>query len=239
MLGYLEYVSKAWEIYKKNSKILLKYSLFIALIPAVFNSVINLVPSFSLSRLIIFLLTILSAFLPYLFSIPAYQTVHKLVNADKPLSFKEQFLLGLKRFWPVIFLTIILVVIITAGIILLIIPGIIFAVWYFASMYIAVNEDVTPMIALDKSKKLVTGRWWTVVGYLFVIGLIVGIPALLASALLGYIITLIGADAYSATISSAVIGFVLVPLEYLIIGLLYNDLKKTRSGESNGSETIS
>jgi hypothetical protein len=53
------------------------------------------------------------------------------------------------------------------GYILLIVPGVVFTVWYSFSQYIVITQDVGPIQALKASKKLVSGRFWPVFGRLF------------------------------------------------------------------------
>jgi hypothetical protein len=66
---------------------------------------------------------------------------------------------------------------------LLIVPGIIWAVYYMFWLYIVALRNIGGKTALDYSKNLVTGQWWRVLGIIIVItladlitGLIVNIP---------------------------------------------------------------
>jgi hypothetical protein len=87
--------------------------------------------------------------------------------------------------------------IIFVGFIFLIIPGIIFMVWYSFSQYIVINQDVGPIEALKQSKRLVSGYFWPVVGRLLgltlffiivqiVLGLIPIVGPLVVAALAPY-----------------------------------------------------
>lgn len=76
-------------------------------------------------------------------------------------------------------------VIICAGTVLLVIPGIIFAIWFIFSSAIFIVEDIGGLQALLKSKEYTRGYWWAILGRLitfvllsFVIFLIVNIPVL-------------------------------------------------------------
>jgi len=64
---------------------------------------------------------------------------------------------------------------------LLLIPGILTGIWFFACAYLVVEEDTRGMDALLKSKALVDGRFWPVTGRLFLVwllGMVLGmIPA--------------------------------------------------------------
>lgn len=72
--------------------------------------------------------------------------------------------------------------------ILLIIPGIIYCIyWIFIPLVIVLN-DLSGQKALNYSKQIVKGRWWTVFGYLFVFGLLAFGAALLSSFVLEMIL---------------------------------------------------
>lgn len=57
--------------------------------------------------------------------------------------------------------------IVLVGFIFLIIPGIVFMVWYAFAQYIVINQDIRPIDALKQSKLLVSGYFWPVLGRLF------------------------------------------------------------------------
>jgi hypothetical protein len=59
--------------------------------------------------------------------------------------------------------------------ILLIIPGIIFGIYWAFAIYAVMLNNKSGLEALQYSKSLVQGRWWRVFGYLLVFGLITAI----------------------------------------------------------------
>lgn len=63
---------------------------------------------------------------------------------------------------------------------LLIIPGIIYYVYWLFVLYVVILQDKSGKSALDYSKTIVKGRWWKVAGYslvFWILSLIVGIIA--------------------------------------------------------------
>lgn len=56
--------------------------------------------------------------------------------------------------------------IILVGFIFLIIPGLIFMVWYQFSQYLIITREIRPIEAIRESKRLVSGYFWPVVGRL-------------------------------------------------------------------------
>lgn len=65
---------------------------------------------------------------------------------------------------PLVWLNIMVSIIVVFGLFLLIVPGVIFSVWYFAAPFILFTEGDTGGLALSKSKKYVKGHFWAVLG---------------------------------------------------------------------------
>src|SRR3989344_3811570 len=59
-----------------------------------------------------------------------------------------------------------------AGVVLFIIPGIIFSVWFSLSCYVFIFENKKGMQALKRSKELVKGYWWPIFGRILILGLV-------------------------------------------------------------------
>lgn len=81
---------------------------------------------------------------------------------DDYLSFGEALQKGNQIIIPLMWIGFLTSFIIGGGFILLIIPGIIFMVWFFFAQFILVKEDVHGMSALLKSKEYVRGEWFNV-----------------------------------------------------------------------------
>jgi hypothetical protein len=78
-----------------------------------------------------------------------------------------------------VWVSILVALICALGYILLIIPGIIFSIWYSFATMVFLVENLHGMQALRQSKHYVSGRWWAVLGriafmfLIYVVGLIV------------------------------------------------------------------
>lgn len=59
--------------------------------------------------------------------------------------------------------------------ILLVIPGIIFTIYWAFTLYIVILNNKSGMEALKYSREVVKGRWWKTMGYLLVFAIIVGV----------------------------------------------------------------
>ncbi len=95
--------------------------------------------------------------------------------------------LGLGR-WPAgWWTTLIGLVIVTALTLCLLVPGVIWSVYYTFSQKVVALRGESGKAALDYSKRLVVGRWWYVALTMFVIGMIAGLPGFIVGILIKYL----------------------------------------------------
>lgn len=109
-------------------------------------------------------------------------------------------------FWQYLWLSILVGLTVIAGFVLLVIPGIIFMVWFSFAYFFLLFEGVKGVDAMKRSRELVRGRWFPVFGRFllffgfslvigFILGLIQGIGGSISSSVVlaipGYIIMLL------------------------------------------------
>jgi len=105
--------------------------------------------------------------------------------------------------------------VVTLGFILLIIPGIIFSVWFgFATLFVVLG-NLGPMDALKKSKSLVSGYFWPVVGRLLLFVLLGALVSIVLN-----LIPVIGPIARILLVS---------PFFMLLHILLFRDLERVKA----------
>lgn len=219
LTGPIGLVQNAWKAYKE------KFSLFIT-ISAIGGAVgiVALLVSPALLRAnqeainivsAIFALAVIVAQIWASSSLTYAVTHEKTIKDYKPALRK-----GWKLFVPYL-LTSILVGLITAlGLILLIIPGIIFAVWLAFSVFILMDKEGGVIDSINKSKALVKGYWWPVFGRL--IALIV--VAIVLMAILGAILgTLFDKQVFE--VINQIISVLITPLIMLYVKKIYDELK--------------
>ena len=177
-LTFGQLLSKGWEIYKNNFKIFL---LIILVIYVPINLILNLLPesiepTFESIRLEVYVSQILELILGIIATLAIAYAVNKIINKKTPQvweSIKNALLV-----WDKAILTTFLAGIILIGLfLLLIIPGIIYSVYYTFFLYAIVLKDVKFKGALDFSKQLVMGRWWRVFGIAIFVSIIISIFA--------------------------------------------------------------
>lgn len=79
---------------------------------------------------------------------------------------------GWSKYWPFFLVSLLTGLIIGLGFLFLIVPGIIFAVWFAFSTYVVICEDKRGFKALSRSRELIKGHWWSVAKRVFVIMII-------------------------------------------------------------------
>ncbi len=130
----------------------------------------------------------------------------------------------LSKSWPLVgpylLVAILSFLAIAGGLILLIIPGIIFAIWFAFSSFTLVLDGQRGTEALKSSKALVTGRWGAVFGRFILLGV-----CLLGISIVAGIVVAIFPNILGSIVNSAVSNFVISPIGLIFSYLLYKDLK--------------
>ncbi|XOB40369.1 MAG: hypothetical protein ACKKMR_03620 [Candidatus Nealsonbacteria bacterium] len=121
---------------------------------------------------------------------------------------------GWSKYWPFFLVSLLTGLIIGLGFLFLIVPGIIFAVWFGFSIYTVVCEDKRGFKALSRSKELVKGYWWPTAKRVFVL-MIITIPFSLGSQFIPYL----GQFAYM---------ILFTPFSIIYNYLIYQNLKEIK-----------
>lgn len=109
-----------------------------------------------------------------------------LINASlkkQKFSFKELVNFGNKRYWNFILFSIVSGIFMILLFIALIIPGLIFSIYWCLSSYIFLDKKEGILGSLKQSRKMIKGRWWKTLGYSLLIGLIVVVFAVMVSVI--------------------------------------------------------
>ncbi|MFA5742382.1 MAG: hypothetical protein WCX77_03960 [Candidatus Paceibacterota bacterium] len=143
-----------------------------------------------------------------------------------------------RRAWPKInsfaWVSILTGLIVMGGLMLFIIPGIIFSIWFCFASYILISENIGGMGALTRSRAYVQGYWWDIFWRFITLGLILIGPFIILAMILEMAtagITLTAGKA-NASIFSDFINFLittfLTPFFATYSFLLYENLKQLK-----------
>ena len=175
----------------------------------------------------------------------------KLYNSEKP-GIKELAKESLSNLWKFALLNILVGLIVSAGFLLFIVPGVILGLTYYASTYIFLEKKLGIIESLKESKKLTSDYkgqlFLTTLGIgllsIFIIIFPAGVVTLLAFALgtIGQVGAKLHASLIVIIVLSIPIYIVFILLYYATIFLvpvvLYKDLEKIKNEENTASEQI-
>ncbi len=138
--------------------------------------------------------------------------------------FGKAFSFAFRRGFALWWVLILVGFVITGSLFLLIIPGIMFFVWFLFSTYSCIYERKNGMNALMYSRDLIQGYWWrTFLRILLLLVLLVGINLLLA---------LITPDSSTVNVVINILeGLIISPFVIVFYGLIYEDLKSVKAGQ--------
>ncbi|MFA5128207.1 MAG: hypothetical protein WC457_04395 [Patescibacteria group bacterium] len=191
-----EIINKSWGYYAKNFKKLVPM-MCLLFIP---NFVLGLVGIFSLYMdqyaatgvyMLINNLVVLAVFVGSLvFTLWASMALAKnlgLIVHEKPLAaLKEAFSDTSHLIWPAIYTAVLVCLAVLGGTLLLIIPGIIFSIWFCFSYLAVIFDEKRGVAALTESKKMVSGRWWKILWRMLAPGIFYGVLFVIIYNLLNY-----------------------------------------------------
>lgn len=216
-MGFVDIFSETLDIYLKNFFVLVSLSLLLFFVPAFVLTYFDLKGSALEPAVIV--LSLFFIFLLLVFYLSMIFAVSKLAKKQK-IDVRGAIHGGATFFWPGLAVIIMLVLFLLGLFILLIIPGVIFFVYWIFSMYAVVIENKKGMDALNYSKKLVKGKWWKTFGYVILINVIVNVVPL--------IIAITVADPFKNAFFSQLISAILSPITMIFMALYFFNLKSVK-----------
>lgn len=252
----MQLVRESITLLKKNFRVIVKYLLLQVLFGVgfmIFSILIGasilgrhftsepISSGFGMILTVIGVLGLAAAILGYiLLSIALTRSIEKMHKNESLLTVKEEMKQARDVAGQYIWVSILSGLIVLGGLILFIIPGVIFSLWYTFAPFVAILEKKHGMEALRESKKLVQGRWWTVFGYFFVLGLlffVVSFAIQMIASIPAMIVDTTATQAFASVVTSLT-NFILSPIMFIATILFYHNLKDHPANhEKEGSKT--
>jgi len=126
---------------------------------------------------------------------------------------------ALARVPAILWTSLLLILSVALGSLLLVIPGIVLAVWFSMGIVVAVLEDSAGFRSLARSKRLVQGQWWPVLWRQLAAGLAIGFLVVAS----GFIPAELGAIRLAQFVM-ATTNAVLAPVGFAYQYLIYQEL---------------
>jgi hypothetical protein len=160
-----------------------------------------------------------------------YTVVAALVNiafylllSGQDKSIPDLLSLASAKLGPVIWVFILSSLCIMGGFLLLVIPGIIFAVWLTFASVVVVLEDKRGLAALKQSREYARGRWWAIFGRLFLLGICVFAASIAVTILIAILSAILGP--WVKALNNVLSIFVLTPIATIFGYYLYRSVSK-------------
>lgn len=173
MITISEILSQTIEIYKRNFRRLVPV-LFLLLVPGVILTIFGLLFNTSargVPSLVNTILTISISLITTLFglwtSIVLIRVLAQIIH-KKQVPLPQNLWSAVSQMPQSIWVILLGGGIILLGVLALVIPGIIFSLWFVFGLFVVVLEDLPAWQALQRSKSLSRGRWWNVLWRLLV-----------------------------------------------------------------------
>lgn len=252
-----ELIKKSYALYRANMRLFLQYTLLLA-IPLFFAQIFRsffaikyfshfitfsstgslevIHGSIPLSSLILPLLTL---FIFYLFTFFGTCALIRIISDrynNAPLQrMSVQLSSTVRIVIPALVVGVLTFLCVLGGLALVVIPGIIFSIWFYFSVYTAILDSKTGTSALRFSKMLIHERWWEVLWLLFSTTFLIVIGTMVLFGGIRFLISMLQ-NITGIQTSLAIFGIVLTsvadvlitPITVGVSTILYNELKKTR-----------
>ena len=144
-------------------------------------------------------------------------------DSQEKIGIKESYEKGGHKLSSYVWVAILAGVITFGGFVLLIVPGLIFSVWFSMALFVLIAEDLTGMDALLKSKEYVRGKWGGVFWRTFFIGILYVIIYYVPTLILDFFKV-----PFAGQVVNLISGLFLSPFIMTYLFLLYNNLKSLK-----------
>ncbi len=172
------------------------------------------------------ILSWLGGFLGFLGIITSFLAGLTLIFAIQDnLQFGESYRLALRRFWSYGWLTVLSGFVTLGGFVMLVIPGIIFSIWFIFAIYVFALEGEKGMSALLRSREYVRGYWRQVFGRQVVL-ILSAVAVILVLSFLGAALT--GGSKSGANLVINLFTLVITPFTTAYFYVLYQNLKSLK-----------
>ena len=161
------------------------------------------------------------------FLVRAYLAMFLLLKHDFKRPEKEVYQESAQYFWSYLALMILTIILLGLWFLALVIPAIIFGVFYMFTCYAFIFEDKRDIDAVKRSYDLVKGYWWAVFGRVIFLGLIFWLFGLVIASPLRFFSSAM-AFSYVWTGFMQVVNILVGPISLLLSYLIFQDLVKIK-----------
>ncbi|MCX6740740.1 MAG: hypothetical protein NTZ49_05965 [Candidatus Parcubacteria bacterium] len=247
-----EILKKGWNLFKNNYQQFVNPLLILAGSYLVFMLVLGVMPyaeTYGIPMLLVILGFLLFA-LAYIFiSLWITIVIIKIIAnlyLSQPVEMRKIYEESFSKVPSYLWANILNFLVVFAGLILFVIPGIIFSIWFTFAPYVNIlaDTDNKGVASLKSSYYLTKGRWLDVFIRLFVCGLVVGLASLALVLILvipyGIITFMVGENLILSIVYNilmSILSLILTPLSLAFVVILYYSLVETRPSNNKFQPT--
>lgn len=236
MRSPLTLLSDAWMLFSKHAVLLIGIYLIPTILLVLYAFFIALFSSPDLDpvlRQAALPFNLVLTFMLIVVSILAGIALIRAVSSPESTTLVSAYKFGLENILSYIWIALLTGVTVMVGFMLLVIPGILFLVWFAFVYYILVLEGIKGIDAMKASKAYVKGYWWPIFGRMVLLMVLL----VLVSKVLGMLADLIfGGGKPLIEIIESALGVVLVPFSIAYMYLLYTDIKEIKTDSPRDSD---
>ncbi len=224
-------LKETWSIYKRKAKTLLGVWAIPALIGTIgqilaLAAVFSILNLFNLGNSLIATILLIVLFVGIIAAIYAWGQMALLyaIKDEESIGIIEAYRRGWHKIIPYLLMVLLSAVIIFSGTLLLVVPGIIFAIWFSLAVFVLAFENLNGKDALLMSREYVRGKWWYAFWRLsFIVGL-----SMIASLLISIIFQVLSFIPGKEIVARFVTEATLMPLTTIYLYLVYKNLKSLK-----------
>ncbi len=237
-------LKKTWQVYKERLRVFLgimvipifTYLLLTPLVGFLKSFIINSSRDLLSAAFILYAIYAIFWFITAIISLWSFVSLlYAIKERTEKTGVKESFKKGWCKIISYLWIWILTNSIITGGFALFIVPGITFAVWFILAPYVLITEDLKGMNTFFRGKQLVAGKWWSIFWRFLIIVIIIYVIILLSPFFIDKIaVFFFGYSSVGGYFNGLLSGFInyflLIPFSAIFGFLLYEELKRLKSG---------
>jgi len=245
LIGVIDLLKKSWSLYVENFKTLFLIAIW-TILPAIAMAIVATLwiyfPEgtallYGILYLVVFVGAIVIGLWVHISLTESIASYYK----KQPVNIDKIYSGAWGKILPLLWVSIIVFVIVFAGTLALVIPGIIFGIWFAFATIFNILEGNKGWSALKASKALVSGKWWSVFWRFFatyiILMLIIWVITIPLFLIINFAISSVvayGAPEWMSliqTVVSNLINVFALPLFTAIPIVLYMELKKFKASK--------
>ncbi|MEZ0275383.1 MAG: hypothetical protein ACAH88_10800 [Roseimicrobium sp.] len=172
-------ISKSWEIFRQHWLLIALIDLTVALPLSIFEGFVTdkVDPVENAVRLAMFSMALNGVFTSVGHA-AVFAAVSRIWGGKAP-TYRGAWFLTMARLGNVVLASVFVLVLVIAGMLLCLVPGILASVWLAFTLCVVMDEDRGAWLAIERSAKLAQGRFWTILGYILAVTIPLLVPVFL------------------------------------------------------------